>query len=974
MALTICTLNCCSLTKNIDVIRELSSRDYDLVFLQETFVTENRLGDLNFVDEKYEAVGSPAVYSDRAIESNKGRCQGGLACLWRRETKFKIDKVVIEKDYILISVRYREKIIVFVNVYIRSDICQVEKLGNYLGMLSQLKNVLTETRFDPIFFIGDFNADPKSGRSWNHLTEFMNDNRLTCYDVNELDDTSFTYISYGGSHTKWLDHVVGSNDANTCINNINILYDMIGSDHLPLEFEIRVAGEKKASGLLAKDANENKSTYVNWDKLSLNEIKDIDSVIVSSLNIFSMDNAMNCCILGCRDKYHIQALDNFYHNLKSSVNSGSLRYAKEVRKKCKYKVIPGWNRNVKAKYQTARRHYLNWLKNGRSREGLEFSEMQYSRKMFKKALNDTKINESSERSISIREKFLNKNMKAFWGEVKHRNNKAKHSEIIDGESDAQNIINIFNKKFFSFGNAGQNRQSEINLCEDLREYWSNHRKYDIKVSSQTLRRLINRLSSGIGHDGIHSVLLRNASDSLLDILAKFMMACYSHCYFPLELLVGDIKPNIKDLKGNVTLSSNYRPVMQSSLILKLFELQILEILEEKLDFNPMQFGFREGTSTTDACLLLKETFFSYTREGNSAYGLFVDLSKAFDTVDHSLLGKIMIQRGIPPDIIYLLLHYMRNQRARVLWNGEKGQYLYIDKGVRQGGILSPTLFKLYIDHILEEILKLNIGCKLGLLRVNIIAYADDIVLLANSKENLGILYELFKSKVQSMGLMINQNKSKCMIFKREGLPCQTTKLTMSGDELEVVPSYKYLGHHIESNLIDTKDVQVRLSSFYGKFNWLFRNFNNISIEVFLFLFNSYCCPDYGLSLWNIQKIFSRQIFKGFEVALSKSLKRMLGVPMNTSSHAVAECCNLLLLKPHVLLVQARYFKRLLRTSNHILRLSSAFIREGEIFRSFNNYLSQFYEVEFFENDLDCIKARLFWVQRHDVRSGRELNT
>ena len=125
--------------------------------------------------------------------------------------------------------------------------------------------------------------------------------------------------------------------------------------------------------------------------------------------------------------------------------------------------------------------------------------------------------------------------------------------------------------------------------------------------------------------------------------------------------------------------------------------------------------------------------------------------------------------------------------------------------------------------------------------------------------------------------------------------------------------------------MDTKDVQVRLNSFYSKFNWLIRNFKNISIEVFLFLFNSYCCPDYGLSLWNIQKIFSKQVFKGFEIAISKAFKRMLGVSINTSSHAVADCCNVLLLKPHVLLVQVRYFKRLQGTSNHILKLASVFI-------------------------------------------------
>ena len=84
MDLKICPFNCCSLDKNIDVVRDLACQDYDLLFLQETFVTEDRLGDLAFIDENYEAVGSRAVYFERAIESNAGRCEGGMACLWKR--------------------------------------------------------------------------------------------------------------------------------------------------------------------------------------------------------------------------------------------------------------------------------------------------------------------------------------------------------------------------------------------------------------------------------------------------------------------------------------------------------------------------------------------------------------------------------------------------------------------------------------------------------------------------------------------------------------------------------------------------------------------------------------------------------------------------------------------------------------------------------------------------------------------------
>ena len=122
--------------------------------------------------------------------------------------------------------------------------------------------------------------------------------------------------------------------------------------------------------------------------------------------------------------------------------------------------------------------------------------------------------------------------------------------------------------------------------------------------------------------------------------------------------------------------------MQSSNILKLFELHLLEVIEEKLSFNLRHFGFKAGTSALDACLILKETMYNYSKGGDKAYAMFVDLSKAFDRVDHFQLVNIMIDRKLPPDIILILLHYLRNQRARIKWNGDKGEYFYIEKGVR----------------------------------------------------------------------------------------------------------------------------------------------------------------------------------------------------------------------------------------------------------------------------------------------------
>ena len=135
---------------------------------------------------------------------------------------------------------YNSLTIILVNVYIKSDICEIHTLHDYLDSLSQLGNIVTEMKYDSIYFVGDFNADPFSGRSWDNLKTFMHANHLKCFDVDMLDEATFTFVSYGNSYTKWLDHVVGRDSNNIKVENVNIIYDKIGSDYLPFIVNIIV--------------------------------------------------------------------------------------------------------------------------------------------------------------------------------------------------------------------------------------------------------------------------------------------------------------------------------------------------------------------------------------------------------------------------------------------------------------------------------------------------------------------------------------------------------------------------------------------------------------------------------------------------------------------------------------------------------------------------------------------------------------
>ena len=316
------------------------------------------------------------------------------------------------------------------------------------------------------------------------------------------------------------------------------------------------------------------------------------------------------------------------------------------------------------------------------------------------------------------------------------------------------------------------------------------------------------------------------------------------------------------------------------------------------------------------------------------------------------------------------MNYLRNQSAKIVWNGESGEYFALDKGVRQGGILLPFLLKLYIDGIMKKVDEMGLGCMLSPVRINILAYADDLVLVAYSVSALNELYAKLSNMLGLRKLMINIKKSKCMIFCKKNQTNIQDDIILENDKFEVVLQYKYLGHILQNKLTDDLDIEYRLNIFYAKFNWLFRNFKDISLETFLFLFNAYCMSDYGLSLWNSMSVFSKQFFKTFDVAYSNALKKMKGVPFYTSSHLIANEQNQLLLKHLVTYAQARYFKRIFNTSNILLKILSVFLKDGYLYKSLSQRLCNIYEVDFFLNSTCILKARIYWVQRHEPVTGR----
>ena len=235
--------------------------------------------------------------------------------------------------------------------------------------------------------------------------------------------------------------------------------------------------------------------------------------------------------------------------------------------------------------------------------------------------------------------------------------------------------------------------------------------------------------------------------------------------------------------------------------------------------------------------------------------------------------------------------------------------------------------------MIHDISEIETGCKLGLVRLNILAYADDIVIIGDTQEALEILYCKLSIHLKNLKLLMNTSKSKCMIFDTSRFGSDVLEMKLMNDTLECVSEYKYLGHVVERNLNDVRDMECKLNNFYAKFNIVFRKFKKVSLETLLFLFNSYCLPDYGLPLWNIGEIQSKHVFKVFRTAFHNVFKKMAGISIMYSSHDVMSSCNQFLFEHYLSFLISKYFKRIFSSRNSLLLLCRSFLKKGYHFTS-----------------------------------------
>ena len=200
-------------------------------------------------------------------------------------------------------------------------------------------------------------------------------------------------------------------------------------------------------------------------------------------------------------------------------------------------------------------------------------------------------------------------------------------------------------------------------------------------------------------------------------------------------------------------------------------------------------------------MVLKETLAYYTRDGGVAFCTMLDATKAFDRVDYCKLFRELLKRDLPAGYLRLLLNMYTSNVAHVLWNGIASKSFCVENGVRQGGIISPILFCVYLDGLLVQLRNSGIGCHIGNFFVGALAYADDLALLAPSASAMRTLLKICDDYSKQYSIVFNAAKSACLLVassKSQQRRLQKPEFYIGGKLIDFVNEYAHLCHSVQT--------------------------------------------------------------------------------------------------------------------------------------------------------------------------------
>ena len=371
------------------------------------------------------------------------------------------------------------------------------------------------------------------------------------------------------------------------------------------------------------------------------------------------------------------------------------------------------------------------------------------------------------------------------------------------------------------------------------------------VLQREVESAINKLPNGkaAGDDNVTNEMLKLGGSPLVEILTRLFNRCLTDKQTP------DSWKNavliLLHKKGDKANLKNYRPISLLPAIYKVFSRIILDRIRQQLNFNQPteQAGFRPGYSTVDHLHTINQLIEKANEFGIPICIAFVDYEKAFDSVDFVPVMEALKNQGVEKPYIDILTEIYRNATA-VIRLHEDSNKIRLGRGVRQGDNISPNLFNACLEDAVFRRMELeDRGISINGHLLTNLRFADDLVLIAHTFEELQDLIDELHNKSTAAGLKIHPEKTKvmCNEYARQGA------ITIENVTLENVQQYKYLGQIVSISRNNALEINNRIRSgwaAFAKFDDLMRK-RSIPQRLKTKAFNQCILPAmmYGAETW-----------------------------------------------------------------------------------------------------------------------------
>ena len=422
--------------------------------------------------------------------------------------------------------------------------------------------------------------------------------------------------------------------------------------------------------------------------------------------------------------------------------------------------------------------------------------------------------------------------------------------------------------------------------------------FNSEITEEEILRAVRSLKEekAAGPDGIVPGLFIHSIDLILPIMHKLFNRLFSRGEFPEAWCDSIIVPLHK--KGSLNDPANYRGIS----LLDIFGKIYTSVLNRRVTFyanlynkiSESQAGFRENYSTVDNAFVLQSLINKYiSRKGRKLYVAFVDFKQAFDKVSRGKLWSVLQKAGFKGRLFHALTSIYHTVKAKVRSNGKLSDSFHCPTGLKQGCMLSPALFTLFINEFAEIIETSGIqGVQLFPedIQVLILLFADDIALISDTIVGLQKQLNLLFKYCLDSKLVVNISKTKVMVFRNGGILSKHEKWYYNGTLLETVNSFTYVGLCFSMKLsfnrmcseLSNKGKHVLVSLLSSLYDY-----GQLPKHIFFKLFDTKVLPVliYGSEIWGFKQ------YDILEQVHYYACKRFMCVGIKSCNSAVVGDCG-----------------------------------------------------------------------------------